>query len=75
MTNADIREFKGFIEEVLVKHYHMDEATAHKAVVSSYLSEALKKDPEYADHESVEEWAEIVYIEWIRNKKNDRRLI
>ena len=69
MTNADIREFKGFIEEVLIKHYHMDETTARKAVVNSYLSEALRKDPEYANHESIEEWAEIVYIEWNRNKK------
>lgn len=69
MTNADIREFKGFIEEVLVKHYNMDEATAHKVVVNSYLSEVLREDPEYANHESFEEWAEIVYIEWKKNNK------
>ena len=43
MTNADIREFKEFIKEVLVEHYHIDKTIAHKVVVNSYLSEALKK--------------------------------
>lgn len=70
MTNKGNRKFKEFIKEVLVNHYHMDKAIAHKAVVNSYLSEALRKDPDYADHDSVEEWAEFVYNEW--NNKNKK---
>ena len=70
MTNADIRELKEFIKEVLVEHYHIDKTIAHKVVVNSYLSEALKKDPDYADHGTIEEWAEFVYNEW--NNKNKK---
>lgn len=68
MTTSDIREFKGYVKEVLVRDYHMDKTDAHRAVVNSYLSKALRKDKNYADHESIEEWAEIVYCE-LKNKQ------
>ena len=68
MTTSDIREFKGYVKRVLVRDYHMTKFAAHRAVVNSYLSKVLKNDKNYADHESVEEWAEIVYCE-LQNKR------
>lgn len=65
MTNAEIKEFKGYIRQVLVKKYHMNEIEAYRAVRDSYLSKALKRDKNYVEHDTVEEWAEFVYDEVI----------
>lgn len=63
MTNAEIKEFKKFVREILVIKYHMNELEAQRAVRDSYLSVALKRDRGYVEHDSVEEWAEFVYEE------------
>ena len=42
----------------------MHENTAHKAIVNSRMSYFLDRDPHLVDHDSVEEWAEIIYKEY-----------
>lgn len=63
MTNAEIREFKGFVKETLMREYNMNEVEAHRAVQNSYLSEALRRDKNYVEHDTVQEWAEFIYNE------------
>lgn len=63
MTNAEIREFKSFVKDVLIKQYNMNEVEAHRAVRNSYLSEALRRDKGYVEHDTVEEWAEYIHKE------------
>ena len=63
MTNAEIREFKGFVEDTLMREYNMNEVEAHRAVQNSYLSEALRRDKNYVEHDTVQEWAEFIYNE------------
>ena len=41
MTNAEIREFKGFVKDTLVREYNMNEVEAYRAVQNSYLSSGL----------------------------------
>ena len=63
MTNAEIREFKGFIKDTLVREYSMNEVEAYRAVQNSYLSESLRRDKNYVEHDTVQEWAEFIYNE------------
>lgn len=63
MTNAEIREFKGFVEDTLMREYNMNEVEAHRAVQNSYLSEVLRRDKNYVEHDTVQEWAEFIYNE------------
>ncbi len=63
MTNAEIREFKEFVKDVLIRQYHMNEVEAYRAVRDSYLSEALRRDKDYVEHDTVEEWAEFIHEE------------
>ena len=42
VTNKEIKEFKKYVRDTLVKVYHMNEIEATHAVRNSYLSEALK---------------------------------
>lgn len=63
MTNAEIREFKGFVKDTLAREYNMNEIEAHRAVQNSYLSKALQRDKDYVEHDTVEEWAEFIYHE------------
>ena len=51
MTNAEIREFKSYVRDTLVRKYHF------------YLSKALAMDKDFVDHDTVEEWAEFIYDE------------
>ena len=41
MTNAEIREFKSYVRDTLVRKYHLNEVEAARAVRDSYLSKAL----------------------------------
>lgn len=68
MTSKDIKEFKEYVAEQLMKQYHMNEFSAKKAVRNSYLIIALKVDAESAMHDSVEYWAEYIY----NNELNQR---
>lgn len=68
MTSTGIREFKKYICEELVKKYHMSETEAHRAIQDSYLSEALKRDSGFADHDTIEEWADSIYEEYNQEK-------
>ena len=63
MTNAEIREFKSYVRDTLVRKYHMTEMEASRAVHDSYLSGALTADKDFVDHDTVEEWAEFIYDE------------
>ncbi|MBD5462242.1 MAG: hypothetical protein HDR24_04175 [Lachnospiraceae bacterium] len=63
MNRAEIKEFKHFVVECLIKTYNMDEVSATRAVRDSYLSKALVNDPDYTMHDTVEEWASYVYHE------------
>ncbi len=60
MTKAEIREFKGFVADELIKQYNMKEVDARCSVRDSYLSEALRRDHNYVEHDTVEEWAEFI---------------
>ena len=60
MTNVEIKEFKGFVKDVLIRKYNMNEVEAYRAVQNSYLSEALRRDKNYVEHDTVEEWAEFI---------------
>jgi hypothetical protein len=44
MTNAEIREFKSYVRDTLVRKYHLNEVEAARAVRDSYLSKALAMD-------------------------------
>ena len=46
----------------------MTEIEAHRAVRGSYLSQTLKRDPGYVDHDTVEEWADFIYGEIKKNR-------
>ena len=59
MTNAEIREFKSYVRDTLVRN----EVEATRAVRDSYLSKALAMDKDFVDHDTVEEWAEFIYDE------------
>ena len=74
MNDSDINDFKRFVGESLMKKYHMTEIEARRAVRDSYLSQALKRDPGYVDHDTVEEWADFIYGE-IKKIKFERRII
>ena len=63
MTKVEIREFKKYVREVLIKKYHLSELEAQRAVHNSYLSETLSRDCDYVEHDTVEEWADYVYDE------------
>ena len=63
MTKAEIKEFKSFVRDTLVREYNMSELEAYRAVQNSYLSEALQRDKDYVEHDTVEEWADIIYNE------------
>ncbi len=63
MTNAEIKEFKKYVRETLIKNYHMNEIEAVRAVQASYLSKALAIDRDFVEHDTVEEWAEFIYDE------------
>lgn len=68
MTNAEIKEFKGFVKDVLIRKYNMNEVEAYRAVQNSYLSEALRRDKNYVEHDTVEEWAEFINDEVNRSE-------
>lgn len=63
MTKVEIREFKKYVREVLIKKYHLSELEAQRAVHNSYLSETLSRDCDYVEHDTAEEWADYVYDE------------
>lgn len=63
MTNAEIKEFKKYVKETLMKKYHMNEIEAIRAVRDSYMSQALRTDKDFVEHDTVEEWADIIYDE------------
>lgn len=63
MTNAEIKEFKKYIKDTLIRDYHMSEIEAVRAIRNSYLSKALENDKGFVEHDTVEEWAEFVYDE------------
>ena len=63
MTKAEIKKFKSFIRDTLVREYNMSELEAYRAVQNSYLSKALQRDKDYVEHDTVEEWADIIYNE------------
>ena len=64
MTNADIKEFKQFVKEVLISKYELTEMEAHLAIKRYYLTTALMKEHHYVGHDSVDEWAGFIYDEW-----------
>lgn len=68
MTNEEIKEFKKYVRDTLVRVYHMNEIEAAHAVRNSYLSEALKKDRDFVEHDTVEEWAEFIHNEIINEE-------
>lgn len=41
----------------------MSEVEAYCAVRDSYLSVALQRDKDYVVHDTVEEWADFIFIE------------
>ena len=46
-----------------MREYKMNELEAYRAVQDSYLSEALQRDSDYVEHDTVEEWAEFIFNE------------
>lgn len=67
MTNSEIKEFKKYVRESLVKKYQMNEIDAQRAVRNSYMSKALARDKDYVEHDTVEEWADFIYDEVNKN--------
>ena len=63
MTKSEMKEFKGFVRDTLMREYKMNELEAYRAVQDSYLSEALQRDSDYVEHDTVEEWAEFIFNE------------
>lgn len=64
MTPEQITEFKQLLQHCLIESYHLSASDACNAVQDSYLNKALGDDPDYADHDSIESWAEIIYEEY-----------
>ena len=69
MTNADIREFKENVKQVIMKKYKLSEIDAYRAVKNSYLTQALIKDKDFVMHDTVEEWADFVHHELFCDEK------
>lgn len=69
MTPDQITEFKQLLQHCLIESYHLSASDAYKAVQGSYLCKALKDDSDYANHDSVEYWAEIIYDEYTSEPK------
>ena len=67
-TNVEIKEFKGFVKDVLIRKYNMNEVEAYRAVQNSYLSEVLRRDKNYVEHDTVEEWADFINDEVTHNE-------
>lgn len=65
MTSAEIKEFKKYVRDTLMKNYDMNEVEAARAVRDSYLSKALEKDKDFVEHDTVEEWAEFIHDEMV----------
>ena len=63
MTNAEIREFKSYVRDTLVRKYHSIAVEATRAVGDFYLSKALAMDTDFVAHDNVEKWAEFIYDE------------
>lgn len=63
MTKSEMKEFKGFVRDTLMREYKMNELEAYRAVQDSYLSEALQRDSDYVEHDTVEEWSEFIFNE------------
>lgn len=63
MTNNEIKELKNYVRDTLVRKYNMNELEAERAVRKSYLSDALRHDRDFVEHDTVEEWADFVYDE------------
>ena len=74
MANISIKRFKKCLCNELVNKYHVSETEAFDAVKKSYLSKALKQDPDYIEHDTIGYWATFVYKEW-NNKKAERQKI
>lgn len=68
MTNISIKRFKKCLCNELVNKYHISEIAAFNAVKESYLSKALREDPDYIEHDTIDYWVEFVYKEWNENK-------
>lgn len=64
MTPDQITKFKQLLQHCLIKSHHLSVSNAYKAVQDSYLNKALEDDPDYADHDSIEYWAKIIYEEY-----------
>ena len=64
MTPEQITEYKQLLQHCLIESYHLSASDAYKAVQGSYLNAALRNDPDYADHDNIESWAEIIYEEY-----------
>ena len=59
-----IKEIKDAIAEDLIENYKLTEVQARKAIRKSYLSEFMKDDPHFVDHESIEDLAKDIYREF-----------
>lgn len=67
MTNTDIKELKKYIKLGLMDKYHMSETAAHCAVRDSWLSEKLRYDKDFVDHDTIDYWVDFIYSELIEN--------
>lgn len=63
MNKTEIKEFKMYVRQTLMKKYHLNELDAQRAVNESYLTTALERDNDYIAHDTVEEWADFIYEE------------
>lgn len=70
LINVEIKEFKKYVKETLIKIYHMNEIEAARAARDSYLSNALATDKDFVEHDTIEEWAEFIH-----NKMNSEELL
>lgn len=75
MTNEAIKKFKKYLCEEIMDRYHISEIEAYNAVKKSYLSKILKRDPDFVDHDTLEEWATLVFEEWKENKMKRQKLL
>lgn len=64
MSSFEVRKFKNYICEYLIKKYGISAKIATDAVQSSVINDLLKEDAEMIMHDSIQYWAEQIWNEY-----------
>ncbi len=69
--NVIVENAMKWIKRLLEKNYHLKAADAEKAIKDSGVITIYSSDVEMSSHDSIEEWAKVVYGFYSKNTKNN----